>query len=175
MTTNVNRQWLLVKRPEGSIQADVFQLVEKPIPAPEQGQVLVRNLWLSFDPTQSGWMRRDTYIPIIPLGDVMRAASVGQVIESRHPDYKPGQFVQGAFGWQDYIATDGKGFLPMRSLPAGVEPNLALACSGSPAPPPISGCSMSGRPRPAKPLSFRELRAPPARSPDRSRRSGDAG
>lgn len=75
-------------------------------------------------------MRRDIYIPIIPLGEVMRAASVGQVIESRHPDYKPGQFVQGALGWQDYIATDGGGFLPMRSLPAGVPPNLALSLFG---------------------------------------------
>ncbi|WP_371419472.1 hypothetical protein [Bradyrhizobium sp. CCBAU 051011] len=52
---------------------------------------MVRNLWISFDPTQSGWMRRDTYIPMIPLGDVMRAASVGQVIQSRHPGYKPGE------------------------------------------------------------------------------------
>jgi len=74
MSNDVNRQWLLVKRPEGNISADVFRFVETPIPSPGEGQVLVRNLWLSFDPTQSGWMKRDTYIPIIPLGDVMRAA-----------------------------------------------------------------------------------------------------
>ena len=130
MRNDVNRQWLLVRRPEGLIRADDFQLREVPIPVPDQGQVLVRNLWLSFDPTQSGWMRRDTYVPIIPLGDVMRAASVGQVIESKHRDYKPGEFVQGAFGWQDYIATDGAGFLPMRKLPAGVPANLALSLFG---------------------------------------------
>ena len=120
MSANINRQWLLAKRPEGHIRADDFQFREVPIPVPEEGQVLVRNLWLSFDPTQSGWMRRDTYVPIIPLGDVMRAASVGQVVQSRHPDYQPGELVQGAFGWQDYVATDGKGFLPMRKLPEGV-------------------------------------------------------
>src|SRR6476661_3847967 len=130
MSNNVNRQWKLVKRPEGNIRADDFQLTEAPIPTPEQGQVLVRNLWLSFDPTQRGWMTRDTYIPIIPLGDVMRAASVGQVVQSKHPDYKVGEFVQGAFGWQDYIATDGAGFLPMRKLPPGVPPNLALSLFG---------------------------------------------
>ena len=130
MRNDVNRQWLLVKRPEGNIRKEDFRLTEGPIPVPEQGQVLVRNLWLSFDPTQSGWMRRDTYIPIIPLGEVMRAAGVGQVIESKHPDYKVGDLVQGAFGWQDYIATDGAGFLPMRKLPADMPPNLALSLFG---------------------------------------------
>jgi len=130
MRNDVNRQWLLVRRPEGLIRADDFQLREVPIPVPDQGQVLVRNLWLSFDPTQSGWMRRDTYVPIIPLGDVMRAAGVGQVIESKHPDYKPGELGQGAFGWQDYIATDGAGFLPMRKLTAGMSANLALSLFG---------------------------------------------
>ena len=130
MSNGVNRQWKLVRRPEGNISADDFQLTEAPIPTPEQGQVLVRNLWLSFDPTQRGWMTRDTYIPIIPLGDVMRAASVGQIIQSKHPEYKAGEFVQGAFGWQDYIATDGAGFLPMRKLPPGCHQTLLSACSG---------------------------------------------
>ena len=130
MSKEVNRHWKLVRRPEGNIREEDFQLTEAPIPTPEQGQVLVRNLWLSFDPTQRGWMSRDTYIPIIPLGDVMRAAGVGQVIQSKHPDYKPGEYVQGAFGWQDYIATDGSGFLAMRKLPPAVPPNLALSLFG---------------------------------------------
>jgi hypothetical protein len=95
MSKDTNRQWRLVRRPEGKIRQDDFQLTETPIPTPEQGQVLVRNLWLSFDPTQRGWMTRDTYVPMIPLGDVMRAASVGQVIQSKHSDYKPGELVQG--------------------------------------------------------------------------------
>jgi NADPH-dependent curcumin reductase CurA len=77
------------QRPEGNIREDDFRFVEGSVPTPDQDQVLVRNLWLSFDPTQSGWMRRGTYIPMIPLGDVMRAASAGQVIQFRHPGYKP--------------------------------------------------------------------------------------
>src|SRR4029078_7033924 len=107
-----------------------FQLTEAPIPTPEQGQVLVRKLWLSFDPTQRDSMTRNACVPMLPLGDVMRAASVGQIIQSKHPSYKRGQFVQGAFGWQDYIATDGTGFIPMRSLPPDVSPNLALSLFG---------------------------------------------
>jgi NADPH-dependent curcumin reductase len=130
MQSNVNRQWLLDSRPEGVLREDNFQWVERPIPSPEEGQVLVRNLWLSFDPTQRGWMSRDSYVPMIPLGDVMRAASVGQVVESRHPEYKRGEFVQGAFGWQDYVATDGGGVIPMRRPPPGVPPNLALSLFG---------------------------------------------
>jgi NADPH-dependent curcumin reductase CurA len=92
--------------------------------------VLVRNLWLSFDPTQRNWMVLDSYVPKIPLGEVMRAFGVGQVIQSRHPDFKPGELVQGGFGWQDYIATDGRGFGGMHKLPSGVPPNLALSLFG---------------------------------------------
>ena len=130
MRNDVNRQWRLVSRPEGTVREENFRLTEEPIPIPEQGQVLVRNLWLSFDPTQRGWMSMDTYVPMIPLGDIMRAASVGQVVESRRSDYKPGEFVQGAFGWQDYVATDGTGIIPMRTVPSGVSPNLALSLFG---------------------------------------------
>jgi NADPH-dependent curcumin reductase CurA len=130
MRNDVNRQWLLASRPEDAISDGNFRWQETPIPEPRHGQVLVRNLWLSFDPTQRGWMTRDTYVPMIPLGDVMRAASVGQVVESRRPDYAPGELVQGTFGWQDYAATDGGGVLPMRKLPPGMPPNLALSLFG---------------------------------------------
>jgi NADPH-dependent curcumin reductase len=102
---------------------------EGPIPQPADGQVLVRNLWLSSTTTQRGWMACDTYVPMGPLGEVMRAAGVGQVIES-HPDFKPADLVLRVFGWQDYDATDGKGFMEMRRLPLGVAPNLALSLFG---------------------------------------------
>lgn len=130
MTEGRNRQWLLQSRPTAGLTGSEFRLSEGPVPQPADGQVLVRNLWLSFDPTQRGWMARDTYIPMVPLGEVMRAAGVGQVIESRHPDFKPADLVLGALGWQDYIATDGQGFMPLRKLPAGVPPNLALSLFG---------------------------------------------
>ena len=81
MTEGRNRQWLLQSRPTAALTGSEFRLSEGPIPQPADGQVLVRNLWLSFDPTQRGWMSRDTYIPMVPLGEVMRAAGVGQVIE----------------------------------------------------------------------------------------------
>jgi len=57
--------------------------------------VLVRTLLLSVDPAQRIWMSRDSYKPAAPLGDVMQSFAVGQVIESRHPDFKRGDLVRG--------------------------------------------------------------------------------
>ena len=130
MAEGKNRQWILQARPTGALTGDEFRWNEAPIPPCADGQVLVRNLWLSFDPTQRGWMSRDSYLPKIPIGEVMRAFGAGQVIESRRPDFKPGDLVQGGFGWQDYVATDGKGFVGLRKLPPGVAPNVALSLFG---------------------------------------------
>jgi NADPH-dependent curcumin reductase CurA len=130
MRNDVNRRWLLISRPEGPVGEGNFRLSEEPIPTPIDGQVLVRNLWLSFDPAQRGWTVRDSYVPIVPLGETMRALAVGQVIASHHPGYQPGELVRGMFGWQDYLATDGFGIMPMTKLPPGVPPNLALSLFG---------------------------------------------
>jgi NADPH-dependent curcumin reductase len=130
MPAGINRQWRLANRPEGMVGEHNFRWVESPIPSPAEGQVLVRNLWLSFDPTQRGWMSHDTYVPAIPIGEVMLGGAVGQVVESRNPDFRAGDMVQGLFGWEDYTVTDGRGFVRMTKLPTGVPPNLALGVLG---------------------------------------------
>jgi len=86
MAETKNRQWILQARPTGALTGNEFRWNEAPIPRCADGQVLVRNLWLSFDPTQRGWMSRDSYLPKIPLGEVMRAFGAGQIIESRLAD-----------------------------------------------------------------------------------------
>jgi NADPH-dependent curcumin reductase CurA len=130
MTESKNRQWILMARPSGKVSGKEFRWNEAPIPQPADGQVLVRNLWLSVDPAQRIWMSRDSYKPAVPLGDVMQSFAVGHVIESRHADFKPGDLVRGDFGWQDYAATDGKSFGGMHKLPPGVPPNLGLSLFG---------------------------------------------
>ena len=71
---NTNRQWLLAKRPHGTVGKENFEYSENPIPQPGDGEVLVRNLFLSFDPTQRGWMEdRESYLPPVKLGEPMRA------------------------------------------------------------------------------------------------------
>src|SRR5579871_926652 len=104
-----NRQWLLEKRPQGIIKESDFRWNETSVPPLKDGQVLVRNLAFSFDPTQRGWMSMDTYMPAIPLGEPMKAAAVGQVVESKHPHFGRGDLVQGLLGWEDYSLSDGKG------------------------------------------------------------------
>ena len=93
--------------------------------------MLVRNLAFSFDPTQRGWMSMDTYIPAIPLGQTMKAGTVGQVVESRRPGFAKGDLVQGLFGWEDYTVSGGEGLMGLQKLPAGTDPILALSLLGT--------------------------------------------
>lgn len=129
---NINRQWTLAKRPFGMVGKDNFEYREEPIPQPAQGQVLVRNLYLSFDPTQRGWMEdRDSYLPPVAIGEVMRAGSVGQVLESQHADFTAGDLVQTTGGWQDFVVADPNlGPMGLSKLPPGVTPVMALGVLG---------------------------------------------
>src|SRR3984893_12429155 len=126
-----NRQWLLAERPQGIIKERDFAWNEASVPALKDGQVLVRNLAFSFDPTQRGWMSMDTYMPAIPLGQTMKAGTVGQVVESRREGFTKGDLVQGLFGWEDYTVNGGEGLMGLQNLPRGAEPILALSLLGT--------------------------------------------
>jgi len=125
-----NRQWLLAARPQGLIKESDFRWNETAVPPLGDGQLLIRNLALSFDPTQRGWMSMDTYIPAIPLGQVMKAAIVGQVVESKQPGFTKGDLVQSLLGWEDYSISDGAGLFGMQKFPPGTDPLLALSLFG---------------------------------------------
>ncbi|MFT4730385.1 MAG: NADPH-dependent curcumin reductase CurA [Granulosicoccus sp.] len=129
---NINRQWLLAKRPVGLVGKDNFEYAENPIPEPAEGEVLVRNLWLSFDPTQRGWMEdRASYLPPVKLGEPMRAGSIGQVLESRHPDFAQGDIVQTTGGWQDFIvAVPNQGPMGLSKVPEGITPEMMMSVLG---------------------------------------------
>ena len=130
---NVNRQWLLAKRPYGAVNQDNFEYREVPVPEISDGEVLVRNLYLSFDPTQRGWMEdRESYMPPVQIGEPMRAGSVGQVVESNHPDYSPGELVQTLGGWQDFLVVKPAGaMMVLAKLPTGMDPSMALSVLGT--------------------------------------------
>jgi NADPH-dependent curcumin reductase len=125
-----NRQWLLAARPSGIIKESDFRWNESTVPALKDGQILVRNLAFSFDPTQRGWMSMDTYIPAIPVGEVMKAGTVGQVVESKREGFAKGDLVQGLFGWEDYTVSGGEGLMGLQKPPAGTDPILALSLFG---------------------------------------------
>ncbi len=115
----MNQQVLLAKRPIGLPEADTWQIVETPIPQPQEGEVLIENAYISLDPAMRGWINdARSYVPPVKIGAVMRAASVGKVIESKHPHYKVGTHLYGTGGVQKYVVTNGKGWHP-------VDPNLA--------------------------------------------------
>ena len=104
----INRQWHLASRPAAEAQASNFRLVEAPLPALADGQVLVRHHFLSLDPYMRGRMNdAKNYAKPQPLDQVMQGGTVGEVIESRHPGYKSGDKVVGMGGWQEYSIVDG--------------------------------------------------------------------
>ena len=129
---NTNRQWLLSKRPFGEVGVDNFEYTEAPIPEPGENQVLVRNLLLSFDPTQRGWMEdRESYLPPVKLGEPMRAGSVGQVKLSNHPDFSEGDLVQTTGGWQDFVvASPEVGPMGLSKVPDGIQPEMMMSVLG---------------------------------------------
>jgi NADPH-dependent curcumin reductase CurA len=118
----------LASRPEGLVDDGNFRFVEEPVPVAGDGQLLVRNLYLSIDPTQRGWMARDTYLPAVTIGDVMRSMTVGRVVASRVDGYAEGDVVSGMLGWQDYAVVDGGRGLT--KLPPGVPIPLAMSVFG---------------------------------------------
>jgi NADPH-dependent curcumin reductase CurA len=114
------------------VTKDNFEYREQPIPEPGDGEVLIRNLFLSFDPTQRGWMEdRESYVPPVGIGEVMRAGSVAQVVRSNSPGFEPGELVQTTGGWQDFAVVSGApGPFGLTKLPPGVTPPLALGVLG---------------------------------------------
>ncbi|WAS52975.1 NADP-dependent oxidoreductase [Burkholderia ambifaria] len=106
----VNRQILLVSRPQGAASADNFRLVETPLAPLAAGELRVRNHFLSLDPYMRGRMNdAKSYAAPQPLNEVMIGATAGEVIDSRHPDFAVGEHVVGQFGWQEYGTSDGGG------------------------------------------------------------------
>lgn len=121
--STVNRQWLLVRRPEGAVRVDDFRFNEGTVPAVEDGDVLVRTLYFSYDASQRIWLTDDGgYMDPIMPGDPMRCMGIGQVVESRNPDYAPGDLVEGFMSWQDYAIVRADGPMPLRHLPKGDYP-----------------------------------------------------
>lgn len=129
--TETNKQWLLVSRPTGKVSPDNFRLVETPVPAIGEGEVLVRNHYMSLDPYMRGRMDdAKSYAAPQKLDEVMQGGTVGVVVESRHPGFAAGDAVLGMFGWQQYGKSDGNALM---KLDASKVPMQAyLGCVGMP-------------------------------------------
>ncbi len=128
----LNRQCRLAARPTGLPTPDDWALVDEPVESPGDGQFLVRVEYLSIDPAMRTWMNAGrSYVPPVETGEVMRAAGIGEVVESRHPDFSVGEHVYGVFGVQRYAVSDGSEITRVDTnlAPAPVHLN-ALGISG---------------------------------------------
>jgi NADPH-dependent curcumin reductase CurA len=128
MARPINRMWKLAARPQGDIKDTDLTWHEEPAREPADGEVLVEVRWLSLDPTNRVWMNEAaSYLPPIPLGDVMRGTGLGRVVESRHPGYPVGATVSGMLGWQTHAVVKADGlFLHPPGLPFTDEDYLGV-------------------------------------------------
>lgn len=116
----INSQFKLAARPQGSVKASDFNHVTEQLRDLQAGEVLIKNLYISLDPAMRGWMNesKNSYMPPVAIGEVMRALAVGQVVESNNPKFAVGEHVSGILGMQEYAYSDGNGI-------SKVDPKLA--------------------------------------------------
>ena len=106
--SNINHQIKLAARPVGLPKESDWERAEAPIPSPGPGEVLTKTHYMSVDPAMRGWMNdRPSYVPPVGIGEVMRALTVGEVIESNNDGFAVGDFVAGIQGVQEYALSDG--------------------------------------------------------------------
>ena len=125
------RQFKLAARPVGMPKESDFSLVEVPMPAPSDDQVLVKTAYLSVDPYMRGRITGvKSYADPVNIGDVMVGGTVGRVVESKSPNFTAGDYVSGQWGWREHAAADARA---LRKLDAKVAPvSTALGVLGMP-------------------------------------------
>lgn len=142
-----NRQILLRSRPAGMPSLDNFEMVERPMPEPGEGEVLTHTLFLSLDPYMRGRMSdAKSYATPVAIGDVMGGQTVGRVVNSHHSGFAAGDLVLGQGNWQEYASIPGKTL--QRLDPALTPGSTALGVLGMPGLTAYVGLLDIGRPRP---------------------------
>jgi NADPH-dependent curcumin reductase CurA len=147
MTTN--KAWTLASRPVGWVSEDNFKLVEAPLPQPKDGEVLVKNLWLSLDPYMRGRISDvKSYVKGVDIGEVMVGQTVGEVVESRSAGFAPGDKVLTQLGWQLYGCAKGAEVVKVDAT--RVPLSYYLGCLGMPGMTAYFGLKEIGQPKPGE-------------------------
>ena len=148
-TDIINRRIVLASHPQGVPAPADFRLEEGPIPAPQDGQVLLRTEWLSLDPYMRNLMEKTGpgYAEPVPLGATMVGGTVSRVVASRHAGFKTGDLVVAAAGWQDYALSDGSDLMAIDGLD---HPSRALGVLGMPGFTAYVGLLDIGQPQPGE-------------------------
>ncbi len=149
MPANVNRRVLLKRRPVGEPRPDDFEIVEAPVPAPADGQILCRTIYLSLDPYMRGRMAEGkSYAASVELGQVMVGGTVSEVVESKHPGFTKGDLVAGYDGWQAYAVSKGAGVRKLDPRQAPI--STATGVLGMPGMTAYVGLLDIGQPKPGE-------------------------
>ena len=127
----LNQRFVLASRPVGAPTPENFRLEREALPDLEDGQVLLKTLYLSLDPYMRGRMSdAPSYAAPVQIGEVMTGGAVSRVERSRHPKFHEGDLVVGATGWQSHSISDGRDIMP---IPSGLpSPSMALGVLGMP-------------------------------------------
>ncbi|MGA8046675.1 MAG: NADP-dependent oxidoreductase [Dermatophilaceae bacterium] len=129
MTTT--KRITLAQRPTGLPTKETWALEEVEVPTPGEGELVVKVDHISLDPAMRGWLNDvRSYVPPVQIGEVMRAAVTGTVVESRHPDFAAGDAVTGTLGVTEYAVTDGSAVRRIDTTVAG--PATWLGALGMP-------------------------------------------
>ena len=140
------REIRLASRPEGEPVQENFELAEVPVPEPGDGEILVRNEYLSVDPYMRGRMRDvKSYMPPFEVGEVMTGGAVGQVMSSNGGTFEEGSWVQGLNGWREHYVSDGEGLFPVDPEIAPVSTSLGVL--GMPGLTAYAGLTRIGQPQ----------------------------
>jgi NADPH-dependent curcumin reductase CurA len=130
-TALTNRRLVLASRPHGAPVAGNFRLEQQSVPEIQDGEILLRSVFLSLDPYMRGRMSdAPSYAAPVAIDGVMVGATVSRVKASRHPHYQVGDWVLAGSGWQDYDVSDGTGLINLGKTPE--HPSWALGVLGMP-------------------------------------------
>ena len=146
-----NKKWILKERPSGLVKDSDFELVNEVLPKINEGEILLENLYLSFDPTQRGWLNdMPGYLPPVQIGEVIRSGGIGKVIDSKNPDYKIGDLTFGLIGWQTHCLTKPDADERFRVIPDLLPIPIMLNVMGSTGITAYYGLIELGKPKPGE-------------------------
>ncbi|RIJ13109.1 NADP-dependent oxidoreductase [Pseudomonas sp. 91RF] len=142
----LNQRFVLASRPVGAPTPENFRLEREALPDLEDGQLLLKTLYLSLDPYMRGRMSdAPSYAAPVQIGEVMTGGAVSRVEQSRHPKFQVGDLVVGATGWQSHSLSDGRNIIP---IPSGLpSPSMALGVLGMPGMTAYMGLMDIGQPK----------------------------
>src|SRR6201995_6035425 len=137
---------VLASRPVGEPKPSDFRIEDVPVPTPGEGQVLLRTIWLSLDPYMRGRMADGpSYATPVPIGGVMEAGTVNEVVASNNPNFAKGDIVLARAGWKTHALSDGKGRNKIYPKPAPI--STAFGFLGIPGMTSVSGLFDCAKPQ----------------------------